>query len=353
MKRRIQLRKQFCKSLLLLLMIAASVLPLGAQEPRALSLSGEYAGTHDPSIAHEGNTYYVFATGKSQMGGQFTIRCSQDLKSWKICGQVFDQIPAWIKKESPGTEELWAPEIAYYKGQYRLYYAYSLFGKNTSGIALATNKTLDPKSPDYKWVDQGLVLRSTEKDDFNAIDPNFFVDKDGSQWLALGSFWSGIKLRRLESETGKLSTVDTKTYSLAARARPENAEPSKPGLPPDWQAVEAPFLVAHEGYYYLFVSWDLCCRGVKSSYHIMVGRARSVTGPYLDKKGKPLSSGGGTEVLGANAKWLGPGGQSVLLEKDGKGLMAFHAYSAVDGKPSLQLSTIEWVDGWPKIAMEH
>lgn len=326
---------------------------LQAQAPQAYTLSGEYGGTHDPSIAKDGSTYYVFATGKTKMGGQFTIRCSPDLKQWTICGQVFDEIPAWIKKESPGTEELWAPDISYYKGEYRLYYAYSLFGKNTSGIALATNKTLDPKSPNYKWEDKGLVLRSVERDDFNAIDPNFIVDKAGHTWLAFGSFWSGIKMRELDPQTGKLSAADPKLYSLASRTRPATAEAAKPGLPPDWQAVEAPFIVYKNGYYYLFVSWDLCCRGVKSNYHIMAGRSRSVTGPYVDKSGRAMSEGGGSELLNANRSWLGPGGESVLMQQDGPDIMVYHAYAATDGKPALHVSTISWEGGWPKIAMEQ
>jgi arabinan endo-1,5-alpha-L-arabinosidase len=143
-----------------------------SQEPNALNLTGDYPGTHDPSIGTEGGKYYVFATGLAPGGGQFAIRCSNDLIAWKLCGQVFDRIPAWIHETSPGTKELWAPDIFYFNGKYHLYYAYSLFGLNTSGIALATNRTLDPKSPQYHWKDEGLVLKSTAADDFNAIDFN-------------------------------------------------------------------------------------------------------------------------------------------------------------------------------------
>src|SRR5581483_10993453 len=149
---------------------------------------------------------------------------------------------------------------------------------------------------------------------------------------------------------GKLSATDTKLYSLAARAKPANAAPAKPGLPPDWQAVEAPFIVRHGAYYYLFVSWDLCCRGTKSTYRIMAGRATRITGPYLDKTGKAMSEGGGTELLGANSKWLGPGGQSILLGSPND-LIVFHAYDAKTGKPAMQLSTIDWSSGWPAIAL--
>ena len=79
----------------------------------------------------------------------------------------------------------------------------------------------------------------------------------------------------------------------------------------------------------------------------MVGRARSVTGPYVDKTGKPLTEGGGTELLTANARWLGPGGESVLMNPKGDDLIVFHAYDAKTGKPSMQLSTIDWTGDWP------
>ena len=338
-------------SLLFPALIAGSSLLACAQSPQIYELSGDYEGTHDPSIAKEGNTYYVFATGKTKDGGQFQIRCSDDLKQWHFCGQVFTDIPRWIKEKSPGTQELWAPDISYFDGLYHLYYAYSLFGKNTSGIALATNRTLDSKSPNYRWDDHGLVLVSTEKDDFNAIDPNLVLGQHGQAWLAFGSFWSGIKMRKLDRATGKFATDDTKLYALASRAKPDNAPPAPPGLPPDWEAVEAPFIIRHDGYYYLFVSWDLCCRGVKSNYRTMVGRAEHVTGPYLDQSGKPMTEGGGTELLTGNQRWFGPGGESLLVEKD-KDVIVFHAYDAKTGKPALQISTIAWKDGWPHAALE-
>jgi arabinan endo-1,5-alpha-L-arabinosidase len=322
-----------------------------AQAPHAFTLSGDVEGTHDPSIMRQGNHWYVFATGLAPGGGQIPIRCSDDLEHWKICGHVFDTLPVWISKESPGTKELWAPDISYAHGQFRLYYAYSLFGKNTSGIGLATNKTLDPTSPDYLWMDRGLILRSTADDDFNAIDPNYIVDVTGQAWLAFGSFWGGIKMRSLDAETGKLSMKDTKLYSLASRARPKDAAPARSGLPADWQAVEAPFVIRHGKFYYLFVSWDLCCRGTHSTYKTMVGRASAVTGPYIDKDGKSMAEGGGSVLLEANKRWLGPGGESAFQQAGQQDLLVFHAYDAVSGKPSMQISTIGWKDGWPLVTI--
>ena len=343
-------------------------------DPHAFHLSGDIAGAHDPSIGIDGATYYVFATGSvspHQPGiapqptasdattapapvpvrGQLPIRCSSDLMSWKFCGQVFPDIPQWIRVSSPKTRDLWKPDISFYEGLYHLYYSYSIFGKNTSGIALATNVTLDPSDLKSQWVDQGLVLKSTERDDFNAIDPNLVIDAKGNAWLAFGSFWSGIKMRRLDRKTGKLSTRDTKTYSLATRARPQNAPPAPPGLPANWEAIEAPFIIRHGGYYYLFVSWDLCCRGTKSTYRTMVGRSRKVIGPYADKTGKPMMEGGGSELLVANQQWLGPGGESLLRLPD-RDIIVFHAYDAHTGRPSLQISTLGWRDDWPTASME-
>jgi arabinan endo-1,5-alpha-L-arabinosidase len=341
------------KTLKLLRMVPVLLLlvSLCLAEPHVIPVSGDVVGTHDPSIIKEGKRWYVFATGKAPDGGQFAVRCSDNLKDWKLCGHVFDAVPKWIKERSPGTKDLWAPDISYVNREYRLYYAYSLFGKNTSGIALATNKTLDSASPNFKWVDKGLVFESKSGDNYNAIDPNLVLDGKGGAWLSFGSFWDGIKMWRLD-DSGMLSKRDTTLYSLARRARPENAEAAPPNLPANWEAVEAPFIVHHAGYFYLFTSWDLCCRGLKSTYRTMVGRSMSVTGPYLDMTGKPLAEGGGTELLVANSRWLGPGGESVLRGRWGKDLIVFHAYDAKNGKPSLQISTIDWSGGSPHAALE-
>jgi arabinan endo-1,5-alpha-L-arabinosidase len=196
-----------------------------------------------------------------------------------------------------------------------------------------------------------LVLESHAEDDFNAIDPNLSMDAQGHTWLAFGSFWSGIKMRRIDRKTGKLSTEDTKVYSLASRKRPDNPPPNPPGLPGNWQAVEAPFIVHHDRYYYLFVSFDLCCRGAKSSYKTMVGRSRSITGPYVDAGGKAMLDGGGTPLLVGNDRWAGPGGESLLRSKNGD-IIVFHAYDGKTGHPYLQISSIAWIKGWPHAALE-
>lgn len=334
---------------LLAALFSILVLPLAAQTPQALTLSGDYPFAHDPAIAKQGGNYYVYTTSGPH-GGQLTIRCSPDLHAWKHCGDVFPDLPAWIRQKSPKTESLWAPDISFFAGKYHLYYAYSVFGLNTSGIALATNETLDPSSPRYHWKDEGLVLESKTSDDYNAIDPNIVLDAAGKPWLSFGSFWSGIKMRAIDPATGQLLGSDAKTYSLASRAKAAHDAPAKPGLPPDAQAIEAPFIVHHGDYYYLFVAFDLCCRGSNSTYHTMVGRSTSVTGPYVDAQGHKMLEGGGTELLTANSRWIGPGGASVLQDPAGD-YIVFHAYDATTGAPALQISTLVWKDGWPHAAV--
>ena len=141
-------------------------------EKRILNLEGEITA-HDPTIIKAGNAYYLFTTGPG-----IPIHCSPDLINWRTCGQVFDRNPEWVSNAIPGVKDLWAPDIAFFSGKYHLYYAASTFGSNHSAIGLVTNKTLDMQSPDYQWVDEGLVLESMRSGDFNAIDPNITFDEN-------------------------------------------------------------------------------------------------------------------------------------------------------------------------------
>jgi arabinan endo-1,5-alpha-L-arabinosidase len=338
--------------IVVVLLFQGSTVGQALPSPHIYKVEGDVEGVHDPSIIKEGGTWYLFGTATERgPHAQLPMRCSNDLQHWKRCGAVFEDIPDWIKKESPETKDLWAPDISYFNGRYHVYYAFSAFGKNTSGIALTTNKTLDPTSPDFHWVNEGQVLKSVPSDDFNAIDPNIVFDSGGRPWLSFGSFWSGIKMRRIDAQTGKLSADDKKLYALASRERPENPPSAPPGLPADWQAIEAPFIVHHGDFYYLFVSFDLCCRGVKSDYRTVVGRSREVTGPYVDAEGKLMLHGGGTALLTGNKRWLGPGGESVLRQPGGD-IIVFHAYDGKTGHPFLQISSIDWTNGWPHAALE-
>lgn len=323
------------------LVVAAFVVPQHMPAPSAAPaapaqrtpphlLTGD-AHTHDPSLARAGHTWYVFSTGDPAVaGGTVQVRSSRDGLHWTYRGTVGTSIPSWVRDAVPGVSNLWAPDVSYHGGRWYLYYAASTFGSNRSVIGLFTNVTLDPTDPRYHWTDEGLVTESTTSDDFNAIDPNLFVDADGSAWLAFGSFWSGVKLIRVSLTSGK-----------PADPHPDHVDLVDRHFGPD--AVEAAALVAHGGWHYLFVSFDSCCQGANSTYHVVVGRSRSTTGPYLDAHGTSMLAGGGSAVLDAEGDMRGPGGESVAGDT-----FAFHYYDAAKGGDfHLGLADLTYRDGWP------
>jgi arabinan endo-1,5-alpha-L-arabinosidase len=312
-------------------------------------MTGNFSPVHDPCIIKAGDTYHLFCTGHvDKAEGLIPWRVSKDLIDWTLQGHVLDSIPAWAQAAVPGTRGAWAPDIAYFNGRYHLYYSCSTFGSQRSVIGLTTNKTLDRNSPDYRWEDQGLVVESRDGDDFNAIDANHLSDRDGKHWLCLGSFWGGIKLFPLDSSTGKVMPKGQK-YSLASRPAPEGG-PS---------AIEAPFMIERDGYYYLFTSFDYCCRGASSSYYVVVGRSRNVTGPYVGRDGKSQMDGYGTVVLRGDRRYRGPGHVAVLRDRPPSGIprhhalhyLVYHAYDAQqDGRSVLRIAPIAWTpDGWPRV----
>lgn len=334
-----------CGGILAIGIMLVLAVTVAAAPPELLELSGDLA-VHDPAIIKAGDDYYILCTGGFRGQGIVPIRKSSDLRRWERDGFVFDKRPAWVANEVPKARNAWAPDISYFNGKYHLYYSLSSFGVNDSAIGLATNATLDRGDPNYGWVDEGLVVRSRAgEDDFNAIDPNLVIEDKKNVWLSWGSFWGGVMMRRVDPATGKLSSTDTTLFKLAAWPRSKSQE-----TPPVEGAIEAPAIVRHGDHWYLFVSFDFCCRGAKSDYKVVVGRANKVTGPFVDRTGRPMSDGGGTLVIeAATDHWRGAGHQAVLADK-GVDYLVFHAYSAETGRSLLQISTIEWDAGWPRVA---
>jgi arabinan endo-1,5-alpha-L-arabinosidase len=297
---------------------------------------------HDPCIIREDSTYYVFCTGRG-----IAVWSSRDLKHWKRGRPVFSSAPGWADEVAPGFRNfIWAPDISYYHHRYYLFYVVSAFGKNTSAIGLATSKTLDQDSPDYGWTDHGIIVRSVPgRDDWNAIDPNLIVDDKGRPWLDFGCFWSGIKLVRLQQDRLGIARPE-QWYGLARRPRDFEVADTAAGN----GAIEAPFIFHHDSCYYLFVSFDYCCRGIHSNYKMMVGRSRRIMGPYVDKQGTPMMEGGGSLLLSGDKRWPGVGSNAVLSDH-GKTYLVFHAYDAGDrGRSKLRILPLEWdKSGWPEV----
>ncbi len=287
--------------------------------------------TRDPStIVKCKDEYWVFYTGRGIPSFH-----SKDLVKWEPGPRVFETAPEWIAATVPENRNMsyWAPDIIRLGDRYLLYYSVSSMGKMTSAIGLATTATLDPADPAYKWTDQGIVVQSKEGGDYNTIDPSVFSDDNGTLWLAFGSYWSGIKLVQLDPKTGKRLTPDAPLAPLAYN-----------------KSIEASCLYKHEGYYYLFVNWGSCCRGVNSTYNIRVGRSRKITGPYLDKDGVDLLQSGGTLVLGNHGPLFGPGHAGILNDRRKSWFTSdFEGDSRMGGKATLAIMPLRWKAGWPEV----
>ncbi len=290
-------------------------------------------GAHDPStIVKDGDKYWTFTTGQG-----ITSLYSTDLVNWTAGPRpVFRNniYPSWIDTAVPGFQgNFWAPECIFMNGKYYLYYSCSTFGSKVSAIGLAINATLDPNSPNYNWVDQGPVITTNNNSIVNAIDPAVFRDTNGDVWFTYGSFFGGLRLTQLDAATGKIK--DQNNQVAVANADPEAACLTKNG-----------------NYYYLFINRGACCRGVNSTYYIVVGRSTSPTGPFLDKQGVSLNNGGGSAVLSVAGRYNGPG-HAGLLTEGGATYFSHHFYDGDDnGAPKLGLAKLTWEGEWPVVSRD-
>lgn len=292
----------------------------------------------DPStIIKRGDTYWMYGTGVGTQ--QFS---STDRLHWTFRGPALPHAPDWLAKTVPGNTNnyVWAPDIHLFHGTYYLYSAYSQWGTSNSGIGLATSKTLAPNS----WVEQGLIVHSANGDTVNDIDPCIFEDAGGQPWLSYGSFQSGIKLIKIDLQTGLPDKSSPTVYNIAGSA-------------------EASCVTFHDGYYYLFVNWESCCVGSRSKYNIRLGRSKGVTGPYLDKAGKSMMEGGGTLFLGSvtdNGSGrppddeVGPGHVGILHDADGDWVSTHEEWARdKNGATTVNIQKLAWdSDGWPRAVLD-
>jgi arabinan endo-1,5-alpha-L-arabinosidase len=306
--------------------LAATVIAIPAAEAATYPGPGVVTGSvnvHDPGIVKKADGTYLIA----HTGNNIVLKTSTDRTAFKDAGVAFPNGASWTTAYTGGSANLWAPDVSYRDGKYLMYYSASTFGSNHSAIFLATSTT----GASGSWTNQGLVIESKTTDNYNAIDPNLAVDASGRWWLDLGSFWSGIKQVQLNPATGK--RLDTTIRSVAGRGG---------------GAIEAPFLFRHGSYYYLYVSFDLCCKGASSTYRIMVGRSTSPNGPFVDRNGTAMTAGGGTEILAGHGSIHGPGGQSVYTDSDAD-VLVYHYY-ADNGTAKLGINLLGYDSAaWPYV----
>ena len=321
------------------------------------------AFVHDPVMAYEDGTYYLFSTGRN-----IQLMTSKDCKTWTRPEEALPFTPQWAQDSVPGfRDHMWAPDVIAWHGKWWMAYSCSTFGKNTSAIGLASTSSLAA----HHWDDQGCIVNSHRNDSYNAIDPSLAVDDDDNLWMAYGSFWDGIQLIRLKSvkrpynEGGEAITwlkgyeeniVRDNSFRQTTIARRYGKNTPKDASNPTSQyagvnAIEAPFIFKHDGWYYLFVSWDYCCRGEKSTYRTVVGRSKNIYGPYLDENGVDMAQGGGTLVIEGDKKKYEAAGHSAAYRFGGKDIFICHGYNLEHhGASTLIQREMEWKDnGFPTL----
>ncbi len=267
---------------------------------------------HDPStIAYCDGKYYVFGTGE---GGLI----SED--GWHWHGGAV----------RPGGGV--APDVMKIGDRYLVVYSVGgggLAGGHASNVMTIWNKTLDPGSPDFKYSDPVKVANSDYDEDCDAIDPSLLMAPDGRLWLSYGTYFGFIRLVELDPKTGK---------------RMEGNQPVNIAI--DCEATD---LIYRNGWYYLLGTHGTCCDGPNSTYNIVVGRSRQVTGPYLDNVGRDMLKGGGKMVLSARKNKIGPGHFGRFVEEEGVEKMSCH-YEAdfqQGGYSVLGILPLLWKNDWP------
>lgn len=268
---------------------------------------------HDPSTIMESEgKYYTFGTG----GGGLI---SEDGWSWQG-GAV-----------RPGRGA--APDAIKIGDRYLVVYGATgggLGGGHNGRILTMWNKTLDPTSPDFKYTDPILVAQSDGVEDNDAIDPGLLLDPNtGRLWCSYGTYFGFIRLIELDPETGE---------------RVEGNEAIDIAI--DCEATDLEY---RDGWYYLFGTHGTCCDGPNSTYNIVVGRSREITGPYLDNMGREMLKGGGKMLLAAREKLIGPGHFGRVILEDGVEKMSCHYEADLNqgGLSVLGIRPLLWEDGWP------
>ena len=268
---------------------------------------------HDPStIAECDGKYYTFGTG----GGGLI---SEDGWTWNSGA------------DRPGGGA--APDVMKIGDRYLCIYGATgggLGGGHAGRILTMWNKTLDPKSPDFKWTEAVEVCASDGMEDQDAIDPGMLLDPTtGRLWVSYGTYFGTIRLIELDPKTG-FRVKGNKEKDIAIDC-------------------EASDLIYRNGWYYLLGTHGTCCDGVNSTYNIVVGRSRSVEGPYLDNVNRDMFHGGGRLVIAAGDRKAGAGHFGRTIIDEGVEVMSFHWEADFDqcGRSVLAIHPLLWKNDWP------
>ena len=293
------------------------------------------ANIHDPTVVKASDGYYYMYQTDASYGnehqkdirnsnkhGHFFCRRSKNLVDWEFVGATMVGLPSWVKtklnefRKGMGVAEradsyfandldfgFWAPCVRKVNDHlYRMYYAITCPGTiNGDGTwseraFIGLMETSDPAS--NKWEDKGYVITNASdkglnykvKSDnyancyfkYNAIDPTYVITPEGKHWLIYGSWHSGFAAVELDANTGKTKATLPNPWGTADDIAAYGKTIFTRTLNNRWQGSEAPEIVYHDGYYYLFVAYD----ALEVPYNTRVLRSKNVDGPYETMNGK-------------------------------------------------------------------
>lgn len=275
----------------------------------------------DPTVIKGDDGYfYLYATEDIK---HLPIHRSKDLVNWESLSTAFTSETRPTFEPKGG---LWAPDINKIGGKYVLYYSMSRWGGEwTCGIGVAI-----ADKPEGPFKDIGMMFRSNEIGVQNSIDP-FYIEDEGRKYLFWGSF-RGIY--------GAELTAD----GLALKPSAERKQIAG-------TAYEGTYIHKKDGYYYMFGSTGTCCEGVKSTYQTVVGRSKSLWGPYLNKKGKSMMDNHHEVLIHKNKSFVGTGHNAELItDKKGNDWILYHGVSVENPHGRvLLLDKVSWKSKWPVV----
>lgn len=314
--------------------------------PPVGSCTGNCTGfMHDPNVVYKEGTYYRFTTN-----GKINIATAPQISGpWTYQGAA---LPKGSIIDLPGNQDLWCPDVHEINGRYYMTYAVSRRGWPGGDIGIAVSSTLEPGS----WTDHGS-LGIPKQGYYNRIDPNMIqLDQNSTPYLSFGSFHQDLFQAPLENPPLGLASTTFVHLEQNTTARPDGA--AKGASEGSYQFR---WTVGGKNYWYLFWSSGACCLQPPNllppgeEYKIMVGRAEHPTGPFVDRKGRSLTTqNGGTLVLGSHGDVFAPGGQGVMVDPQlGKVILYYHYVNPKVGYAYDQFqfgwNELDFSSGWPVV----
>ena len=244
-------------------------------------------GLADPDVLFWKGVYYLYATNtdiKEDDPLGFRVYTSENLVDWQDAGMALRAEDSW------GEKQFWAPDIVEKDGKFYLSYSVE------EHLCVAVSDS--PLGPFVQQVKEPLHREIKE------IDSHFFRDADGSWYLYFVRFHEDNEIWGAKMTEDLMGIQeDTLTRLLV----PEEAWECQ-----KWPVCEAPYMILHNGKYYLTYSGSHFETDYGSGYAV----GDSPLGPFRKYQGNP--------VLRSGKKIHGVGHHCITRSPDGKELFILY-----------------------------